>query len=168
LVKGGKYKIENSILTQYDMQMLFIDSLVFTATEYRFELNDQKISFQNNTMIQRYTEIFQPTTSNDSSLLTTWRNIRWTFVAKSNNSKLYYNGRRQNDWKFDKITSKSYLYSQYIDSTSNTIDSLWTYYTFTSSILDIGNTGDSFITVEFKSGKMYWYFDYEPYYYYRK
>src|SRR5690606_18163328 len=111
---------------------------------------------------------FESTTENSNELWGNWSRIVWIYRLEY--SEPSYLGRIKLVWNFDESLQKATSWNEYLDRTNNAISD--TFYhnniNYNPPILDLSGWGDSLIEVKFKEDKMFWWYDYEPYSYYRK
>lgn len=166
-IAEGNYTVKDSILIKSNILVRYIDSASFSLGFY-YLFSSKYLKFSNNSFTEYHVDVFEPTAENSDELWGNWSTIVWTYRLEYSESS--YLGRIKSIWNFDKSLNKATSWNEYLDRTNNaTLDTF--YYnniSYNPPILDLSGWGDALIEVKFKGDKMFWWYNYEPYSFYRK
>jgi hypothetical protein len=163
----GNYNIKDSILSKSNISIEYVDSelLQFFGLSYIFRT--KYLKFTNNSFSEYVVDVYEPINGNNNVLWGSWSSTQW--VIDTNYTYPQYIGRMRTYQIFEESLNKVTYWSEFIDENNYPIpDTLFsTNLVYDPPYLDITGQGDFIITVKFKNNKMFWWYDYEPFKFYR-
>jgi len=166
-VVNGKYNIEDSVLYKSNVTIQYVDNelLQFFGLSYIFKT--KYLKFTNNSFSEYDVNVYESMSGNNNVLWGSWSSTIW--VIDTSYTSPRYTGRMRTNQIFEESLNKVTYWSEFIDENYYPDpDTLYsTNLIYNPPYLDITGQGDFIITVKFKNNKMFWWYDYEPFKFYR-
>lgn len=165
----GNYKIKDSLLIKSEIKIKYVLSGLISNNGLLLGFTTKYLKFNNNKFTEYAVDAFDTCDGSvNDKIWGNWSRIVW--ICDSSLTNPTYIGRIKVKYVLNKALNKATWWSESLDgnyfsfpdsSISNSVN-------YNHPYLDLYGRGDDIIFVQFKNNRMFWWYDYEPYSFYRK
>lgn len=167
LVAKGNFTIKDSVLIKSNIIIEFVDSSHFLNNGLNYLFSSKYLKFSNNSFEEYYVDDFETIEVANNDIWRNWMRIVWIYNLSF--SEPTYLGRIKTFIDFDKNTQRAKTWNEYLDNNNNAVvDTFYSDVNFSNSILNLPGFGIDSIPVSFNGNKMFFWYSYEPFRFFRK
>jgi hypothetical protein len=167
LVAKGDFTIKDSVLIKSNIIIDFIDSSYFLNNGFNYLFSSKYLKFSDNSFEEYYVDDYETIGLSNNDIWRNWSRIVWIYNLSF--SEPTYFGRIKTSIDFDKNTQRAKTWNEYLDKGYNAVtDTLYSNVSFNNSILSVPGFGIDSIPVSFKGNKMFFWYSYEPFRFFRQ
>jgi hypothetical protein len=158
-VRQGRYTVENSILDHINVHYVYLDTTVSPGGMGAVTAAVE-IQIAGNHIIRKPVDVLTSAQGVAYQLWGTWMVTKWAYERAAGPPRIIYEGRQRYTFTFYSDSNYFHWGFEYLDGNPWPNPSWRSQFTYNPPYLDAPGIGASNKRVEFKLGKMYWYYEY--------
>lgn len=165
--RNGEYEIQDGILYLKTEHWTFFDSS-YVENGISIIPFETEINISGNILYKKAVDVLERTEGTGNEIWGSWKNMKWTYHHSSPDTNIVYEGRQEYYYRFYKDSSKVTYGWKYLDGNPWSNPEYRSDFNYTPPFLDLNGPGNYDLRVEFKFGKMFWYYNFNPSQMYRQ
>ncbi len=160
-VTQGRFSITNGVLQRSNVHWFFSDT-----TRYQGGLSaillSQEIEFAGNHLLLKPVDVLSSSNGFGLQLWGTWTVTTWSYHRSGGTPTVLYEGRQKYTYQFNKDSTRFRYGWEYLDGNPFPNPTFTSDFTYNPPLLDMLAPGWYNVSVQFKYGQMFWYYDFGP------
>lgn len=156
--RNGKFEIKNGVLLLKTEHWNIFDSS-FVGNGIEVIPFETEISISGNILYKKVVEVLECTEGTGNVIWGKWKNIKWIYINVTSDTNIIYEGRQEYYYNFYKDSTKVTYGWRYLDGNPFSNPEFRSDFNYTPPYLDLNGPSAYDLRVEFKYGKMFWYYN---------